>query len=184
MGGQTRMRHAKNLLLLLLTLMLISMCYTKTITWREKFDFLLQNCPLSFLATSLGGHSELSLMFFTFFKNESLVLFSTARGGDRKFQYIMKNPNVAVLLHNFEGIAAETALLGSVPPVSATLYGTAAVASGEKAELYRKIQEEAHPRYAGAFQGKDKAILAISTTELLVVDVNGNTTRTKNPFGM
>lgn len=67
---------------------------------------VLKNSKLCYLATCYDGSPHLSLMNFTYFQGEEVIILSTRRN-TLKFQQIIENPKVAVLIHDFE---VETAI--------------------------------------------------------------------------
>ena len=61
---------------------------------------LLQASRLCFLATSDGLNPHLSLMNFTYYREQELIILCTKRN-TKKFQQIMTSNNVAILIHDF-----------------------------------------------------------------------------------
>ena len=55
---------------------------------------------LCFLATQSDGEPHLSLMNFTYVREEEVIVLSTRRN-TKKFVQIAENPKVAVLIHDF-----------------------------------------------------------------------------------
>ncbi|QDZ20683.1 putative pyridoxamine 5'-phosphate oxidase domain-containing protein [Chloropicon primus] len=145
--------------------------------FKNELMFMLDNCPLSYLATAdTHGETELSLMFFTFDESAQAVVFSTPK--DTKWRNMLENERVSLLLHNFEGKAATQSLFQGVKPQSITLYGRAEIMEkGKAAEAGRRQHDEGHGKYGKAFQGSDKVIARVHVDRVLVVDVKGNSMR-------
>ncbi len=55
---------------------------------------------LCFLATQQEGEPHLSLMNFTYYQEEDIVIICTRRN-TKKFAQLYRNPKVAVLIHDF-----------------------------------------------------------------------------------
>ncbi|PRP84812.1 hypothetical protein PROFUN_07466 [Planoprotostelium fungivorum] len=134
--------------------------------------FLLENCSLAFLATANREcKPEQSIMFFTWDPQDKVIIFVTPR--ELKYRNIVENSNVCVLLHSFEGAASTRAAFESVLPVTINIYATAQTATGETEERYRKLHMERHPKYSGAFQGEDKAVVYCKVNNVRLVTVKG-----------
>ena len=137
--------------------------------WGKDIHFLLNNCPLSYLATaSPSGAPELSLMFFNFDTTNNTILFNTPRG--RKLDNILANKQVSMLLHNFEGKAATQSLFAGVNAQSFTLYGSASVMSGI-------AKNPSDGDYDKAFKGSNKAKVQFVVDQVLVVNQRGHSLR-------
>lgn len=62
------------------------------------FDF--RASKLCFLATQCDGEPHLSLMNFTYFQRDEVIILCTRRD-TKKYNQIVKNTKVAVLIHDF-----------------------------------------------------------------------------------
>ena len=71
-----------------------------------EFQFLSENCQLCFLSTCRDNIPDIHMMFFTYHKEDKVVILTTRK--DKKYKDIELNPNVSVLLHSFEGRTATT----------------------------------------------------------------------------
>ena len=132
-------------------------------------QFLLENTPLSYLATSSPtGVPELSLMFFTYDPDTHIIAFNTPKG--RKVNNIMANDRVAMLFHNFEGKAATNSLFAGVKAQSFTLYGSASVMNGG-------AKKASDGDYDKAFKGGNKVKVTLHVDEVLVVNQSGHAFR-------
>merc|ERR1719198_2103830 len=96
-----------------------------------------------------------------------------------------ENPQVSLLLNGYEGPAAEATLLEQKQAVSVTLYGHATLLEKPSKErsAYQLALQSAHSRYASAFQGPEKVVIAMRVDEALVVDVRNKAVRVRDPFG-
>ena len=137
--------------------------------WGKDIQFLLENTPLSYLATSSPtGVPELSLMFFTYDPDTHIIAFNTPKG--RKVNNIMANDRVAMLFHNFEGKAATNSLFAGVKAQSFTLYGSASVMNGG-------AKKASDGDYDKAFKGGNKVKVTLHVDEVLVVNQSGHAFR-------
>ena len=137
----------------------------------QEFLFLAEHCQLCFLTTSRSNLPDVHIMFFTYHKQDNVVILTTKK--DKKYEDIVLNPNVSILLHSFEGRASIQCSFQDQKPSSATIYGIAYIPAKEKGEEYRQCQVDAHPKWGDAFRGEEKAVIAISVEKLLIVDVRG-----------
>ena len=120
---------------------------------------LLQASQLCFLSTSFRNDPHLSLMNFTYYQDEEIVIMATKRD-TKKFRQISQSGHVALLIHDFPHLklneegepesprddssgAAKGACTYSI-----TLNGVAEIATGDFAERLRAIHLEANPDYA------------------------------------
>lgn len=55
------------------------------------------------MATQSDGEPHLSLMNFTYYREEEILILSTRRN-TKKFEQILESPKVAVLIHDFPNI--------------------------------------------------------------------------------
>mmetsp|Transcript_126608 Transcript_126608/g.394146 ORF Transcript_126608/g.394146 Transcript_126608/m.394146 type:complete len:205 (+) Transcript_126608:165-779(+) len=158
-------------------------CLSPGFDWRERLEATMGSATLATLGTaSPDGAPDLSLMFFGFHRNDSMLLFSSSN--DTKVAHIRQSPRVSVLLNGFEGSAAQAALFARRPAVAVTLYGDAQLLSeGSKRTEYQATLQAAHPQYAKAFQGPDKVVIAVKPSKALVVDVTNCAVRISEPLG-
>ena len=115
---------------------------------------LLNASQLCFLSTSYGNDPHLSLMNFTYYQEEELVIMCTKRD-TKKFRQIVKSNTVALLIHDFphlklddtaDDVAAVADAKGQT--YSITLNGVAEVPQGEFAEKLRTIHLNNNPTYS------------------------------------
>ena len=133
--------------------------------WGSDLEFLLEHCPLSYLATaSPVGAPELSLMFFNYVPGDCAVYFNTPKG--LKLENILANERVSMLVHNFEGKAATESLFKGVKAQAFTLYGVASIgaSAGEDG-------------YDASFRGKGRVEIKLDVDSVLVVNQSGQSFR-------
>jgi hypothetical protein len=133
---------------------------------------LLSDCRLAYLATvdinceGLNASSHLSLMRFTYIKEEEVIILST-RKQTKKFDILKKLKNVALLVHDFGG--DQQSSLG----YSITLNGECIIIeSGEEMERYRAAHLKHNPDYPQFIVGEDIAILCIHVTSARVCNIH------------
>merc|ERR1711920_42668 len=139
-------------------------------------DFLFRTCTLCTLSTCADSHPESSLMFYTYDPSEITFIFNTPSKADLKYQNIVKNKNVSVLLHNFEGASATQSLLHSKQALAVTVYGEAKICSKKEEEAYL-ISTGKHATYAKAYQGSHTVMFKLQVSSLLHVNVKGEVLR-------
>lgn len=136
--------------------------------WGADLEFLLEHCPLSYLATaSPEGAPELSLMFFSFVPGDCAVYFNTPKG--LKLENILANERVSMLVHNFEGKAATESLFKGVKAQAFTLYGVASIGASAGEDGYDNRDE--------AFRGKGRVEIKLDVDSVLVVNQSGQSFR-------
>lgn len=142
---------------------------------------LLRASQLCFLSTSYGNDPHLSLMNFTYYQEDEVVIMATKRD-TKKFRQILQSNTVALLIHDFPHLKLDKNSMptspknnsettcnknepGNVPnsgcTYSITLNGVAEIAKGEYSEKLRRIHLAANPSYADFIQRNDR----ISSTE-------------------
>ena len=141
----------------------------------EDFLFLAENCQLCFLTTSRNNEPDIHIMFFSYHKEDKVVILTTKK--DKKYQDIELNSNVSVLLHSFEGRASTQCSFEDIKPSSVTIYSKAYFPDSIKDAEYRKTQIECHPKWGDAFRGEEKGVIVIPIDKLLIVNVKGKVTR-------
>jgi hypothetical protein len=144
----------------------------------EEFTFLAENCQLCFLTTSKDNIPDIHIMFFTYCKEDNVVILTTKK--DKKYEDIVSNPNVSILIHSFEGRASTQCSFQGQKPASATIYSKAMLNTGDKEKEYRQLQINTHPKWGDAFRGEEKAVLVFPLEKLLIVDVKGKVMRWEN----
>jgi hypothetical protein len=141
----------------------------------EEFFFLSEHCQLCFLTTSRDNIPDIHIMFYTYDINDNVIILTTKK--DKKYEDIIINPNVSVLLHSFEGRASTQCSFQGQKPSSATVYAKAYIPDDLKDKEYRQKQITAHPKWGDAFRGEDKVVIVIPVESVLIVDVKGKTIR-------
>jgi general stress protein 26 len=133
---------------------------------------LLSDCRLAYLATvdidceGTNASSHLSLMRFTYIKEEEVIILST-RKQTKKFDILKKLHNVALLVHDF-GSDQQSSLGYSI-----TLNGECTIVeSGEEMERYRAAHLNHNPDYPQFIVGEDIAILCIHVTSARVCNIH------------
>jgi Pyridoxamine 5'-phosphate oxidase len=89
---------------------------------------VLEASKLCFLATNDSYEPHLSLMNFTYYQPEEIIILTTRRN-TKKFGQILNNPKVAVLIHDFPHLESEAGSDGGSAgqTLSVTLNGTVVV---------------------------------------------------------
>lgn len=141
----------------------------------EEFLFLSEHCQLCFLTTCRDNVPEIHIMFFTYHYKDNVVILTTKK--DKKYEDIIQNSNVSVLLHSFEGRASTQCSFQDTKPSSATISSKAYFPDAVKDLEYREAQIIAHPKWGDAFRGEEKVVIVIPVEKLLIVDVKGKVTR-------
>ena len=113
---------------------------------------LLEKEKLCFLSTSYQDQPHVSLMNFTFLKEEALIVL-TSRADTTKVTYMKQNPAVALLFTHFSG--------GERPPVSCTVYGAAQVMDTHRSHVYRQAHLRRHPGMDTFILGDQIAVVAV-----------------------
>jgi hypothetical protein len=117
---------------------------------------LLEASQLCFLSTSHNNDPHLSLMNFTYYQPDEVIILCTKRE-TKKFRQIVKSNTVALLIHDFPHLKLDEDAKSeqgrprteSGKTYSITLNGTCEVTTGLYAEKLRTIHLEANPEYAG-----------------------------------
>jgi len=141
----------------------------------EEFLFLAEHCQLCFLTTCNDNTPDIHIMFFTYHPEDNVIILTTKK--DKKYEDIVANPNVSILLHSFEGRASTQCSFQDQRPASATVYSKAFFPEDIMDKDYRLWQINAHPKWGDAFRGQDKVVIAFPVEKLLIVDVKGKVTR-------
>lgn len=151
--------------------------YAETQNLPDQFTFLSEHCQLCFLTTSRENKPDIHIMFFSYHKEDNVIILTTKR--DKKYEDITINPHVSLLLHSFEGRASTQCSFQDQKPASVTVYGKAYFPNELKDSEYRQVQINSHPKWGDAFRGDDKIVIALPVEEILIVDVKGKVTRWK-----
>lgn len=151
---------------------------------------ILHSTKLCYLATSEDHVPHLSLMNFSYVHDEEygkwkrnkneipielIVLFEgevlvmSTRTNTKKYEALLKNPKVAILIHDFDCKRSPTsaATLSTEPSsafpgtFSVTIYGEVTIACGDRAELLRSKHLEINPDYEQFICGEGRAVLII-----------------------
>jgi nitroimidazol reductase NimA-like FMN-containing flavoprotein (pyridoxamine 5'-phosphate oxidase superfamily) len=142
---------------------------------------LIKSSKLSYLATSEDNQPHLCLMNFSYLRDPELseiggengVIVMSTRRNTKKFQALLSNPNVAVLLHDF---SAGSSLEDTESACSVTVYGTVSIMDGAKAEELRASHLSANPLYPQFILGDDIAIFCITPTQARMCDITDKVT--------
>eukprot|EP00548_Thalassiothrix_antarctica_P006403 CAMPEP_0194148974 /NCGR_PEP_ID=MMETSP0152-20130528/35731_1 /TAXON_ID=1049557 /ORGANISM="Thalassiothrix antarctica, Strain L6-D1" /LENGTH=210 /DNA_ID=CAMNT_0038850879 /DNA_START=40 /DNA_END=672 /DNA_ORIENTATION=- len=133
---------------------------------------MLTKCRLAYMSTvdSIEKTSHLSLMRFTYLVDEEdgeVVICSTQRN-TKKFQMLIKQRGVALLIHDFNDHDDSGHGLHSI-----TLNGHChIVEEGEKAEKYRAAHLKHNPDYPQFIVGEGVSILCIIVTSARICNIN------------
>ena len=114
------------------------------------------------MATSYQDLPHVSLMNFTYLKEENLVILSS-REDTTKVRYMKKNREIALLLCHLEG--------SGYPPVSCTLYGTATVLHSDKELFYREIHYRKHKDMSKFITGDNVSIITVHLKHATLSDL-------------
>ena len=130
---------------------------------------MLRAARLCTLATSTQAGPHLSLMNFTYYRPDEVIIFCTRRN-TKKYDQIRANREVAVLINDFpllrndNGIPSDDKNTeGSTCTGSITLNGTAQVLedSDPQGQLYRREHLTQNKEYAHFITGEDIAVIAV-----------------------
>lgn len=147
---------------------------------------------------------HLSLMSYTWLNSDPElggVLVMSTRRNTKKYNALVANPHVAILVHDFSTLKQEEQVVevasdgggeAGAPPspcpspsppgsYSVTLYGSARVVTGETAERLRCAHLTANPRYPQFITGPDTAILTVRPTFVRMCDVSDSVTNWEGP---
>jgi len=145
--------------------------------------FTLNRACLCFLATADGEtlSPHLSLMRFTYCKSLTKpggeVLILSTRRDTLKYQTLIKNSRVALLVHDFSTESDaddrnyEVAVTGGAR-YSITLNGHVNEETGEIGEKYRAIHLQRNSTYAQFISGDDIAVVTVTLTSARVCDIH------------
>lgn len=128
---------------------------------------LLFDCRLTYLATVdvEENSSHLSLMRFTYLKDEEVIILSTNKR-TKKFDILNKLKSVALLVHDFGEQD------GNTVGYSLTLNGECHIETGDEAERYRAAHLKHNPDYPQFIVGEDIAILSIKVKSARLCNIH------------
>ncbi|KAK3271081.1 hypothetical protein CYMTET_20549 [Cymbomonas tetramitiformis] len=130
---------------------------------------ILLYARLTFLATSIDDNPHLSLMNFTYVKEEEVIVMSTAKH-TKKFDFIQKQPNVSLLFHDFaaEGDSGQRACTYSI-----TLNGAAKIVTCPiEREKYRALHLQKNAEYPQFIVGDHIEIVVVYVQSARVCNVH------------
>lgn len=155
---------------------------------------VLHATKLCYLATSENHAPHLSLMNFSYMHDEeygwscifyllqylnviynmratgSILVMSTRRN-TKKYEALVDNPKVAILIHDFDAKRNQESNSGG-GTFSITIYGDVTVATGERAEILRSKHLGINPDYEQFIRGEDRAILVIQPNFARLCNIN------------
>jgi len=130
---------------------------------------LLLASRLCFLATQSSNDPHLSLMNFTYYQPEEILIMTTRRN-TKKFEQMMTNSKVAVLIHDFPNLDIDKNKTNG-NTVSITLNGYSNIIQNEDtATKYRNIHLQKNPDYAQFIEGNEVIIIRIEKAR--ICDIN------------
>jgi hypothetical protein len=134
---------------------------------------LLSHCRLAYLSTVDSAHetSHLSLMRFTYLKEEEVIILSTNRN-TKKYDMLTQQKGVALLVHDFGTGESSSGDNSTVTGYSITLNGTCQIEEGPSAERHRAAHLQHNPDYPQFIVGPEIAILCIHVRTARICDVN------------
>ncbi|KAG5186739.1 hypothetical protein JKP88DRAFT_36281 [Tribonema minus] len=133
---------------------------------------LLHKCSLCYLSTFTDDHPHLSLMNFTYYQPDEVIIMSTRRD-TKKYNLLQSSNNVAVLVHDFPGQRSRDGSSSSPPlhlssdetgkmeTFSITMNGRARIEAGEVAETYREEHRKNNPGSEQFIVGDNIAIVSV-----------------------
>lgn len=138
---------------------------------------LLEASQLCFLSTSHNNDPHLSLMNFTYYQPDEVIILCTKRE-TKKFRQIIKSNTVALLIHDFPHLKLDEDVKSGGRPrtesgktYSITLNGTCEVTTGPYAKKLRKIHLEANPEYTGFIKEAPDSTADCPSPAVLVVRI-------------
>ena len=144
---------------------------------------LLEASQLCFLSTSHNNDPHLSLMNFTYYQKDEVVILCTKRD-TKKFRQIIKSNTVALLIHDFPNLKLDDQGTSAPPSppqddgstskgqtYSITLNGVCEVTTGDYAELLRNVHLKANPEYEGFIKQAPDSTPGCPSPAVLVVRI-------------
>lgn len=138
---------------------------------------LLLASRLCFLATQADGEPHLSLMNFTYYQAEELIIFATRRN-TKKFDQMMECNSVAILIHDFPHLHESEKTTSHGKSYSITLNGVSlALPEGsEEEKLYREIHLKNNPDYAQFIVGPEIAVVLVKVDRARLCNIKDQVT--------
>eukprot|EP00040_Diaphanoeca_grandis_P034369 m.212895 g.212895 ORF g.212895 m.212895 type:complete len:212 (-) comp33136_c0_seq5:30-665(-) len=130
---------------------------------------VLSKLSLCYLATVEGGFPHLCLMNFTFVKRKQESIIMTTRKNTKKYQAIVENRNVSILVSDFSHIK-DTA----PGTVAITLSGKVNLPEGDEADRLRQLHVENNPNYRQFIVGDDIAVFTVTIDRARICDIKDN----------
>eukprot|EP00903_Cladosiphon_okamuranus_P018610 g17131.t1 len=138
---------------------------------------LLQASRLCFLSTFSDDHPHLSLMNFTYYPADEVIILSTRRD-TKKYKLVQTGRNVAILVHEFPdaGVGCSSGGGGGggggcSTKVTITLNGRATIQEGEQAERYRDLHARKNPDSKTFIVGPNIAIITVRVRSARICNV-------------
>ena len=126
---------------------------------------LLMASRLCFLATQTTNDPHLSLMNFTYYQPEEILIMTT-RKNTKKYEQMVTNKQVAVLIHDFPNLDIDKNKTDG-NTVSITLNGTSSIIHNQDiATKYRNIHLEKNPDYTQFIEGNEVIIIRIEKARI------------------
>ncbi|CAN0411824.1 unnamed protein product [Pylaiella littoralis] len=137
---------------------------------------LLQASRLCFLSTFSDDHPHLSLMNFTYYPADEVIILSTRRD-TKKYHLVQTGRNVAILVHEFPDTKASYSSGGSGnSKVTITLNGRATIQEGQDAERYRALHVQKNPDSKTFIVGANIAIITVRVRSARICNVRDEVT--------
>ena len=141
----------------------------------ESIVKLLQASRLCFLATQADGDPHLSLMNFTYYQAEELIIMCTRRA-TKKYEQMLSSRSVAILIHDFPHLAESGNGGGGGQhgkTLSVTLNGVSEPVTESSADeaRYRAIHLQNNPDYAQFIVGPDVAVVLVRLNTARMCDI-------------
>ena len=129
---------------------------------------LLKASRLCFLATQAEGEPHLSLMNFTYYQKEEVIIMCTRRN-TKKFEQMTSSNSVAVLIHDFPHLSEGQS--GHNKTMSVTLSGVSEVCSASEEAKFRELHLKNNPDYSQFIVGEDIAVILIKVDRARMCDI-------------
>lgn len=128
----------------------------------HKAEQLLEIKPVCALATCGDKQPLVSLMLFTYLREERVVILTT-RKNTFKYKNLVSNPQVSLLLYNDRNIPGEE-------PFSVTVLGEAIVLDGDDELAYKNRHYLKYPGMGQFITGDDVATIAVAVKQIYLTD--------------